>query len=299
MNNKECISNTFQHLPNAINSGPNSLQNNCNSILVSQSNVVKSPQRQRANTPAPTVTSPAEERRMYSPVTFQDVARRSIANSPNRTEKEKGLFEDSRSNSTSFGVIWTDAESVDQPKTTDSLDSTYCYSATSPFRVGTAPPSKERQQDSFVEKVCLARMSPAHSAPPLVDESCTTLRSDTASTNPHQCGEEQETDVEYEDGQINIIKQPHVCTISDTVDNAQIKQGKVGRFKAKIAPGNQKSCQKQPQKDSVKEKCQSVQSNVQPHGHHHTKNVNHHQCCGAFGNPHVRHKSSNSSCSLV
>lgn len=43
-----------------------------------------------ANSPAPTVMSPVEERRMYSPVTFQDVARRSIANSPNRTEKGRG-----------------------------------------------------------------------------------------------------------------------------------------------------------------------------------------------------------------
>lgn len=38
----------------------------------------------------PTVMSPTEERRIYSPVTFQDVARRSIANSPNRTEKARG-----------------------------------------------------------------------------------------------------------------------------------------------------------------------------------------------------------------
>lgn len=38
----------------------------------------------------PIVMSPVEERRIYSPVTFQDVARRSIANSPNKIEKGRG-----------------------------------------------------------------------------------------------------------------------------------------------------------------------------------------------------------------
>lgn len=95
MNNKEQNSGTFQtHLPNAIiNSGPNSLVNSTINVMTVQPTATagaKSPQGQRPNTPAPTVTSPVEERRMYSPVTFQDVARRSIANSPNRTEKERG-----------------------------------------------------------------------------------------------------------------------------------------------------------------------------------------------------------------
>ncbi|CAH2984989.1 unnamed protein product [Chilo suppressalis] len=293
MNNKESI--TYQ-LPNAIvNSGPNSLQKNCGVIMIPHSGTVRSPQGQRANTPAPTVTSPVEERRIYSPVTFQDVARRSIANSPNRAEKEKGVYEDSsRSNSTSFGVVWTDAESVDQAKA-DSLESSFCYSSTSPCRVGTAPVAIEREEDSFLETVCLSRLSPAHSAPARVHDSCATLRPDSA-TMLHNC-QQLETDIEYQDAEMNM--KPHICTISETVETSQIKPGKVGRFKAKIAPGYQKSCTKQPQKESVKEKCQSLQSNVQPHGHHHSKNVNHHQCCGAFGNPHVRHKSSNSSCSLV
>ncbi|XP_028175127.1 soluble guanylate cyclase 88E-like [Ostrinia furnacalis] len=285
MNIKELNSGNFTHLPNAISSGPNSLGNNTpNVIAVQPSNQssLKSPQVQRANTPAPTVTSPVEERRMYSPVTFQDVARRSIANSPNRTEKDR----DSRS--TSYGVVWTDAESVEPVK--DSLDSSFCYSATSPCRVGTAPATKEREQDSFVEKACLARMSPSHSAPPtVVGDSCSTLRLDTTSTSPSQSREElQETDAEYQDAHMD--NQPHICTISDTIEANHSKPGRVGRFKARIAPGHQK-CQKTKE---VKDKCQQSL----PHGHHHTKNVNHHQCCGAFGNPHVRHKN-NSSCRLI
>ncbi|KAL0811420.1 hypothetical protein ABMA28_009823 [Loxostege sticticalis] len=293
MNNKEQNSGTFQnHLPNAIiSSGPNSLvMNSAVNVMTVQPltpTVLKSPQGQRATIVAPIVTSPGEERRMYSPVTFQDVARRSIANSPNRTDKDR----DSRS--TSYGVVWTDADSADPIK--DSLDSSLCYSATSPCRVGTAPASKERENESFVEKACLARMSPSHSAPPAVGDSCSTLRPDTTTSDTtSQSREElQETDVEYQDANMNM-NQTHVCTISDTIETNHSKPGKVGRFKAKIAPGHKKTCQKT--KESVKEKCQA-QSNV-PHGHHHTKNVNHHQCCGAFGNPHVRHKS-NSSCRLI
>lgn len=99
MNNKDQISGSFQPLlPNAVlNSGPNSLVNSTvnvmaiQAILPSTQAVVKSPQGQRSITPAPTVTSPVEERRMYSPVTFQDVARRSIANSPNRNDKDRGM----------------------------------------------------------------------------------------------------------------------------------------------------------------------------------------------------------------
>ncbi|KAL4708528.1 hypothetical protein ACJJTC_014136 [Scirpophaga incertulas] len=282
MNSKE-NSGHFQHLPNSIvNSGPNSLLNTTGNTI-SPHSANRSPQGQKANTPV-TMTSPAEERRIYSPVTFQDVARRSIVNSPNRTEKEKSV--DSRSNSTSFGVLWTDAESIDPPRTIDSLESSCCYSATSPWRVGTAPASKEREEDSFAENVYLARISPAHSAPPIITDSCSTLRPETVSTSPSQSRDELETDTEFADTHIHVT-QPHVCTISDTVEMNHSKPGKVSRFKAKIVPSH-KSCQKQ-----AKEKC------VTPHGHHHSKNVNHHQCCGAFGNPHVRQKSSNSSCSLI
>lgn len=85
LNNKETLNNF--HLPNSINSGPNSLGNNVqnNSPITFQPST---PTLKNQN--GPTVTSPVEERRMYSPVTFQDVARRSIANSPNRTDKENG-----------------------------------------------------------------------------------------------------------------------------------------------------------------------------------------------------------------
>ncbi|KAI5645631.1 adenylate and guanylate cyclase catalytic domain-containing protein [Phthorimaea operculella] len=245
-------------------------------------------------TPAPIVMSPVEERRMYSPVTFQDVARRSIANSPNRTETTN---RESRSNSASAGG-WTDAESLDPGKTMDSLNSSFCYSATSPCRVATAPASKEREAEPFHLPGFLPRLSPTHSAPAKVD-SCLTLRPDTASTITHKnSGDEIETDTEYQDA---AELTTHVCTISETVaEPNHPKPGRVGRFRAKIAPGYHKSgCLSN--KHSIKEKpVQNTNSgNVQPHGHHHTKNANHHQCCGAFGNPHVRHKTSNSSCHLI
>lgn len=91
----------------------------------------------------------------------------------------------------------------------------------------------------------------------------------------------------------------HTC---ENMEASHPKPGKVGRFKARIAPNYHKNCSahKQLSKDSIKDKSQAVPGgNVQPHGHHHTKNVNHHQCCGAFGNPHVRQKSNNSSCHLI
>lgn len=106
-----------------------------------------------------------------------------------------------------------------------------------------------------------------------------------------------ETDTEYQDAHTDMNQVSHICNATENVDHHP-KPGKVGRFKARIAPGSQNKCstQKQPSKDSIKEK---PQGNVHPHGHHHSKNVNHHQCCGAFGNPHVRHKSSNSGCHLI
>lgn len=84
-NNKELNLNKElnYHHPNSINSGPNSLTNNVPNQITFPSPTTKN---QNA------MMSPAEERRMYSPVTFQDVARRSIANSPNRTEKDKGTY---------------------------------------------------------------------------------------------------------------------------------------------------------------------------------------------------------------
>ncbi|XP_049705214.2 soluble guanylate cyclase 88E isoform X2 [Helicoverpa armigera] len=298
MNNKEAqnnsrIQNSENHLPNAVNSGPNSLVNSSGNLMAVQNTVVRN--SQISNTPKTTMTSPVEDRRMYSPVTFQDVARRSIANSPNRTERER----ESRSNSTSVAGMWTDAESVDPQRTIDSLNSSICYSSTSPCRVDTAPQPKDRDIGNLTEG-CVARISPSRSAPPAIGDSYSTLRADTASSlTAKHSGDEIETDTEYQDAHNDMNQVPHICT-QDLAENHP-KPGKVGRFKARIAPGHNKSCSfnKQVPRDfSNKEKQQLQQGNVHPHGHHHTKNVNHHQCCGAFGNPHVRHKN-NSSCNLV
>ncbi|XP_061723179.1 soluble guanylate cyclase 88E [Cydia pomonella] len=266
--NKE--NNALQAANTAQNSGPSSLASLTGNQLAQPS----TPTVRSQGHATPTVTSPVEERRMYSPVTFQDVARRSIANSPNRTEKPR----DSRSNSTSLGGNWADAESLatDPTRTIDSLNST-CYSATSPCRNGTAPPSKERE-DSFGDAACVARMSAVHSAPP----ACIV----TDSSHQHSA-EEIETDTEYQDA--HELSNTHICTVSEGIAENP-KSGKVGRFKARIAP--HKTCVTKPHKESLKDKNPPV------HGHHHTKNVNHHQCCGAFGNPHVRHKN-NSSCQLI
>ncbi|XP_060807055.1 soluble guanylate cyclase 88E [Amyelois transitella] len=286
----------FPHLQNIVNSGPNSLVNSAGSLMAQPATPGLKNSQVRSSTPAPTVTSPVEERRIYSPVTFQDVARRSIANSPNRTEKDRGR--DTRSNSTSFAGAWNDTESTDPAKTSDSLNSSFCYSTTSPCRAGTAPNYKERELESCTDSVFIPRMTPSHSAPPLAGVSCSTLRPETSSSvSPSQGREEIETDVEYQDAHADITQIPHVCTVPEISDPSHPRPGKVGRFKSRIAPGYHKSCLSQKSKDSIKDKSQQ-QANV-PHGHHHSKNVNHHQCCGAFGNPHVRHKSSNSSCHLI
>ncbi|KAJ0170788.1 hypothetical protein K1T71_013560 [Dendrolimus kikuchii] len=285
-NNKD----NFQNLPNSIGSGPNSLTAISNIKTISQSPIVRNLQLVATTS----VTSPVEERRMYSPVTFQDVARRSIANSPNRAERER----DSRSNSTSVAAMWTDAGSTEPPRTIDSLNSSFCYSSTSPCRVGTAPMNKERDADGFVDN-SVGHMSPSHSAPPMVGDSCSTLVPDTSSSVVPRHGSDVETDAEYQDAHADPNQMGHTC---DTMDTNHPKPGKVGRLKARIAPGcykieKQCSAHKQFNKESVK--GQQSQTGSVPHGHHPSKNVNHHQCCGAFGNPHVRHKSNNSSCHLI
>ncbi|XP_050553994.1 soluble guanylate cyclase 88E isoform X6 [Spodoptera frugiperda] len=294
MNNKEPNSlrtqNSENHLPNAVNSGPNSLVNSSSGNLMTVQNNAGNRTSQISNAPTTTMTSPVEERRMYSPVTFQDVARRSIANSPNRSERER----ESRSNSTSAAGMWTDAESVDPARTIDSLNSSICYSSTSPCRVGTAPQPKERDTDNVID-TCVARISPTRSAPPAIGDSYSTLRPETASSTAKHSGDE--IDTEYQDAHNDMNQVPHLCAQESTETHP--KPGKVGRFKARIAPGHNKTCttHKIPREFSNKEK-QQPQGQIHPHGHHHTKNVNHHQCCGAFGNPHVRHKN-NSSCHLI
>ncbi|CAH2233805.1 jg22489 [Pararge aegeria aegeria] len=295
-NNKETNSFLFA----SANSEPNSLLNSpCNPFAFQPS----APTLKQT----PTVTSPVEERRMYSPVTFQDVARRSIANSPNRTDKDKDFraLPESRSTSTSVGGPWTDAESLDPQRTLDSLNSSFCYSSTSPCRVGTAPITKERDSDVFTDNVCTVRKSPAHSAPvgvtktlnfgaAAVSESQPRTASPSPIPAPQHSIDDIETDTEYQDahGDGN-----HICAATE---NAELpKQSKVGRFRTRISLHHRVYNSIHPNKESVKDKLVPLSANIQPHGHHHTKNVNHHQCCGAFGNPHVRHKSSNSSCRLI
>lgn len=89
--NSARLQNPEAHLPNSIvNSGPNSLVNSLGNLITVQ-NANAGVRNSQGPTNGPTtMTSPVEERRIYSPVTFQDVARRSIANSPNRTERERG-----------------------------------------------------------------------------------------------------------------------------------------------------------------------------------------------------------------
>ncbi|XP_062532292.1 soluble guanylate cyclase 88E isoform X2 [Bombyx mori] len=137
MNNKDSAqgSANSQHLAKPVTSGPSSL--NIAALVPVQS--------VRNNMQVTTVTSPVEERRMYSPVTFQDVARRSIANSPNRADRER----ESRSNSASVAGGWTDGDSLDPIKNGDSPGSPFC--STSPCRVGTAPAVKEQGNEDFSE----------------------------------------------------------------------------------------------------------------------------------------------------
>ncbi|XP_050685120.1 soluble guanylate cyclase 88E [Leptidea sinapis] len=241
----------------------------------------------------PTVTTPTEERRMYSPVTFQDVARRSIANSPNKTEKDRDTTDNSTS--ASVGAGCTEADSLDPARTLDSLNSSVCYSSTSPCRAATAPPSKARDKEFYSDIPSVVR-SPPNSAP-IIDVSQEKVAhanniSATADNTSHTqtvttpSGEEIETDAEYQDAQTDTNN-----IDTEAVEKNHKKPSRVGRFRSRIAPGQLKVC-------TTLKKTQVGAANVLPHGHHHSKNVNHHQCCGAFGNPHVRHKTSNSTCHL-
>ncbi|XP_052745002.1 soluble guanylate cyclase 88E [Bicyclus anynana] len=288
--NKETNSFLFT---NSMNSEPNSIVNSVGNPVTFQTSPPALKQ-------TPTVTSPVEERRMYSPVTFQDVARRSIANSPNRTDKDKDCraIPESRSTSTSVAGAWTDAESLDPQRTLDSLNSSFCYSSASPCRVSTAPVAK-RNSDVCTDNMHTYRTSPTHSAPVDVTNALALTESAPRAPSPppspppepvpRHCVDDIETDTEYQDahGDVN-----HICTPAENVEPKQTKS----RFRTRISLHHRVYNSIHPNKESVKDKALQP---VQPHGHHHSKNVNHHQCCGAFGNPHVRHKSSNSSCHLI
>ncbi|KPJ19146.1 Soluble guanylate cyclase 88E [Papilio machaon] len=252
---------------NAINSAPNSLTVNSRSTSASVGGIWTDAESLDPPTTldslnssfwnqAPTVTSPVEERRMYSPVTFQDVARRSIANSPNRVERERGEFLEQYQNKQ--------------------------YNQTVKACRAAAPTPKDREQDNcLLETRCAGNVTPEQAT----TDSCPAIRADSTQTPNRE--DEIETDTEYVDANTDS---GHVCTISENVETNLPKQGKVGRFKARIAPGHHKLCTSKVKQESIKDKNPAAPSSVLPHGHHHTKNVNHHQCCGAFGNPHISDK---------
>ncbi|GBP27753.1 hypothetical protein EVAR_82802_1 [Eumeta japonica] len=182
---------------------------------------------------------------------------------------------------------------------------------TAPPRPGAwvQPPYRKTEMKVWKKtRLCAARLSPAHSAPAAVGDTAAAAQDhppcDTSITqNTDEIGSqykpsrfpENDADV-YQDAHAG-----HVCPAAEAiVEPVAHKQSKVGRFKSRIAPGHNKSCSSahKSNKDSVKDKHQCP-GNAQPHGHHHSKNVNHHQCCGAFGNPHARHKYGGNNCRLI
>ncbi|XP_055377567.1 soluble guanylate cyclase 88E [Condylostylus longicornis] len=130
-----------------------------------------------------TTMSPSEDRRIYSPVTFQDVARRSVANSPVRNLFSRGR--ESRSNSTGhvfmrspsdvFGSLISDTEDFLEDleisrrnSMAPSSPTSSCFSPTPPFRIGTAPSkSKPSNPDKFTEEelASMEQESPPTTAP--------------------------------------------------------------------------------------------------------------------------------------
>lgn len=85
--NKEQNIPNLQLYPNSVQSGPNTIVNSPANLMSVQVSTAAG-----RNSQVATMTSPVEDRRMYSPVTFQDVARRSLANSPNKVDRERGEF---------------------------------------------------------------------------------------------------------------------------------------------------------------------------------------------------------------
>lgn len=138
------------------------------------------------------LSTPPDERRIYSPVTFRDVARRSIANSPVRSVLSGSIKgRESRSNSTGhvfmrspsdvFGSLISDTEefledlqlnrgSINNNMYMPSTPSSPGLSPTPPFRIGTAP-TKPRPikpgQYTEEEMAVLGQQSPPPSAPNL------------------------------------------------------------------------------------------------------------------------------------
>lgn len=141
----------------------------------------------------------ADDRRVYSPVTFQDVARRSIASSPSKTcFSGSNRGRETRSNSTGhvfmnspsdvFGSLLSDTEDFLEDLSMNHRGSlgtnVYTSTAQSPstppytpetpyFRIGTAPTkTKHFVPGQFTEEelAIMSNVSPSPSAPPALDK---------------------------------------------------------------------------------------------------------------------------------
>ncbi|XP_017874050.1 PREDICTED: soluble guanylate cyclase 88E isoform X2 [Drosophila arizonae] len=159
-----------------------------------------------------TGTSAADERssRIYSPVTFKDVARRSIANSPVRTSAcypEQNKRRESRSNSTGhvfmrspsdiFGSLILDTEefledlqSSRGPLTGNSnnnCESPCGFSSpTPPFRIGSAPPKpRPSHPDKFTpeELAAMDQLTPPSTAPARESATCSSASIKPSTSN--------------------------------------------------------------------------------------------------------------------
>ncbi|KAL9888609.1 guanylyl cyclase at 88E isoform 1-T5 [Glossina fuscipes fuscipes] len=162
--------------------------------------------------------SVSEERsRIYSPVTFKDVARRSIANSPVRSlyssssaiqNLEKGR--ESRSNSTGhvfmrspseiFGSLILDTEeflediqmSRGSLATASSTSTKRPFSPIPPFRIGSAPPKpRPTDPDEFTpeELAAMEQVTPPATAPPQETTTCSMKVERSSTTSPASDGQ--------------------------------------------------------------------------------------------------------------
>ncbi|SPP83539.1 soluble guanylate cyclase 88E [Drosophila guanche] len=160
-----------------------------------------------------TATADDRSSRIYSPVTFKDVARRSIANSPVRhsggysyTDQEKRR--DSRSNSTGhvfmrspsdiFGSLILDTEEfledlqisrgslVNNNNNNNQPPAECGFSPTPPFRIGSAPPKpRPSNPDKFTpeELAAMDQMTPPSTAPARETATCSSASLKSATSN--------------------------------------------------------------------------------------------------------------------
>lgn len=139
--------------------------------------------------------------RIYSPVTFKDVARRSIANSPVRSiysAGEKGR--ESRSNSTGhvfmrspsdiFGSLILDTEEFledlhHRGSMTNNSSSTCSFSPIPPFRIGSAPTKpRPSNPDQFTaeELAAMDQITPPSTAPSRETATCSLMMKQSTSS---------------------------------------------------------------------------------------------------------------------